>query len=306
MPLLNVSCRCCQHLLAAAGQRGGVQRRGPGTPGTSRPQSASPFAARRAEFRALELHVRRRKNAAPARPGGALATCATGSLRPRAAARCWPATSWPTSTSRAGRPAAESDRGCGHDGALDARGDVARYRAGEGRRRGLLTDVAGLLGRAGRRAQVNASAHLLEPGLCSGYPPAPCCLVLGIRCRRSRRRALRAFVHHARLVRDRRAAAMLEAQAALEGGLPSSPVVLRAGGRRVRAGLRAPDGAVAPDARLARRHRSRTRRERRAGRDASRALPAPSPARQRSGRRVRSAAGSWRARPGAPLAGSVA
>jgi mannose-1-phosphate guanylyltransferase len=138
--------------------------------------------------------------------------------------------------------------------ALTPRADVARYGAVEIDEDGLLTDIAGLVGRRGRAALVNASAHLLEPDFVRRLPDGPCCLVRqlyvpalvdGARCA--------GFVHEGAWAELGEPAALLAVQGrALAGELPVHPAALELGGRRVGEAFVHPTARVAADARLLR------------------------------------------------------
>jgi len=136
--------------------------------------------------------------------------------------------------------------------ALTPRADVARYGAVEFGADGLLTDIAGLLGRHGTGAMVNASAHLLEPDFVRRLPDGPSCLVrqgyapalaAGARCA--------AFVHHGAWAELGDPPALLAAQSdALAGRLPVDPGLLALGGLRTAEALVHASARVAPGARL--------------------------------------------------------
>jgi len=137
--------------------------------------------------------------------------------------------------------------------ALTPRADPARYGAVEIDARGRLTDVAGLLGRPGERALVNASAHLLEPGFIELLPRGPGCLV-----RQGYVRALEAglsvagWVHPGRWHETGTVESLLAAQYdALRGRAPVDAELLLAGGRLLPGpALVHPTARVAADASL--------------------------------------------------------
>ena len=241
MPLLNVP--LVQHLLAAL-QRAGVERVA---------LNAWHLAPQIVEFveadpvPALDLHVAVEPRLLGT--GGGLANL-RGWLRPEPLLLL--AGDIVADFDFAGLSARHAESGAEATMALTPAADVARYGAVEIDDDGLLTDVAGLLGRGGRRALVNASAHLLEPGFVQRLPDGPSCLVRqgyvtalaeGGRCA--------AFVHAGTWFEIGEPAALLEAQArALEGGLPVHPQLFERGGRRVGLAFVHATARVAPDARL--------------------------------------------------------
>ena len=139
--------------------------------------------------------------------------------------------------------------------ALTPRADPERYGPVEIDERGLLVDVARLVGVPGVRALVNASAHVLEPGFLARLPAGPSCLVRqgyvpalrdGLRCA--------GWVHPGRWNETGTPESLTGAQVdALTGFAPVDAELLQLGGRLTPGpALVAHDARVAEDAWLGR------------------------------------------------------
>jgi mannose-1-phosphate guanylyltransferase len=137
--------------------------------------------------------------------------------------------------------------------ALAPHADVARFGAVETGPDGLITDIAGLVGRPGVARAVNASVHVLEPRFLDRLPPGVSCLVRDgyVPALRSGARCA-GHVHAGAWAELGTPEAWAEAQAAaLAGALPVDAALLERGGRRGGAqSLVHARALVAPDAML--------------------------------------------------------